>query len=112
MIDSDSASVLMVCQGEMGLLVCSSWKEGLRVVCRVGIIPVSGDMIESGSILRMGGSLLNMHKIRISSEALKLNSALILKTYTRKQLACGFWERSTGVPPVSFGVMFGFDERE
>ena len=30
----------------------------------------------------------------------------------QKQLAFGFWERSTGVPPVSFSVLFGFDERE
>jgi|GEM_PF-5931854 len=30
----------------------------------------------------------------------------------QKQLAFGFWERSTGVSPVSFGVLFGFDERK
>jgi hypothetical protein len=30
----------------------------------------------------------------------------------QEQLAFGFWERSTGVPPVSFSVLFGFDERE
>ena len=30
----------------------------------------------------------------------------------QKQLAFGFWERSTGVPPVSFSVLFGFDERK
>jgi hypothetical protein len=30
----------------------------------------------------------------------------------QKQLTFGFWEGSTGVPPVSFGVLFGFDESE
>jgi hypothetical protein len=30
----------------------------------------------------------------------------------QKQLAVGFLERSTGVSPVCFGVLFGFDERE
>jgi len=33
-------------------------------------------------------------------------------TSYQKQLAFGFWERSTGVSPVSFSVLFGFDERK
>ena len=60
---------------------------------------------------------MDIHFIGRLSKSFKPNSAELTTEDTenelyQEQLAFGFWERSTGVPPESFSVRFGFDERE